>query len=118
MTVGRRRWWSKHATPCDRWAADVETHGRVRGLCVLSHRRVRLVASLGQSNSKLKAQTSNLKLGLKQRLFPPQGPETDQAKVAAIRAGIAEGVDTSICLLNYKADGTPFWNQVRHFGAW
>ena len=67
---------------------------------------------------KLKAQTSKLKLNLKQRLSPPQGPETDQAKVAAIRAGIAEGVDTSICLLNYKADGTPFWNQVRHFGAW
>ena len=62
---------------------------------------------------KLKAQSSKLKLNLNQRLFP-QGPETDQAKVAAIRAGIAEGVDTSICLLNYKADGTPFWNQVRH----
>ena len=22
-----------------------------------------------------------------------------------------EGIDTSVCLLNYKADGTPFWNQ-------
>lgn len=21
------------------------------------------------------------------------------------------GIDTSVCLLNYKADGTPFWNQ-------
>merc|ERR1712166_1672735 len=24
---------------------------------------------------------------------------------------ISEGIDTSVCLLNYKADGTPFWNQ-------
>jgi PAS domain S-box-containing protein len=40
-----------------------------------------------------------------------QGPGTDQAAVEVIRKGIAEGVDTSVCLLNYKADGTPFWNQ-------
>merc|ERR1719183_3163517 len=41
-----------------------------------------------------------------------QGPDTDQARVAAIRQGIADGVDTSTCLLNYRADGTPFWNQL------
>jgi len=40
-----------------------------------------------------------------------QGPGTDQSAVQVIRKGIAEGVDTSVCLLNYKADGTPFWNQ-------
>uniref|UniRef100_A0A7R9Y9V7 LOV domain-containing protein n=1 Tax=Pinguiococcus pyrenoidosus TaxID=172671 RepID=A0A7R9Y9V7_9STRA len=40
-----------------------------------------------------------------------QGPDTDPKKVAIIRAGIAAGVDTSVCLLNYKADGTAFWNQ-------
>lgn len=40
-----------------------------------------------------------------------QGPGTDQNAVEVIRRGIAEGVDTSVCLLNYKADGTPFWNQ-------
>ena len=28
-----------------------------------------------------------------------------------IRRGVREGTDTSVCLLNYKADGTPFWNQ-------
>jgi hypothetical protein len=32
-------------------------------------------------------------------------------QVAAIRKGVAEGRDTSVCLLNYRADGTPFWNQ-------
>lgn len=40
-----------------------------------------------------------------------QGPGTDQSAVQVIRKGIKEGVDTSVCLLNYKADGTPFWNQ-------
>ncbi len=28
-----------------------------------------------------------------------------------IRHGLQEGRDVSVCLLNYKADGTPFWNQ-------
>lgn len=40
-----------------------------------------------------------------------QGPGTDQSAVDVIRKGIEDGVDTSVCLLNYKADGTPFWNQ-------
>lgn len=40
-----------------------------------------------------------------------QGPGTDQSAVDVIRKGINEGIDTSVCLLNYKADGTPFWNQ-------
>lgn len=40
-----------------------------------------------------------------------QGPETDQKMVDVIRKSVREGTDTSVCLLNYKADGTPFWNQ-------
>ena len=40
-----------------------------------------------------------------------QGPGTDQSAVEVIRRGITEGVDTSVCLLNYRADGSPFWNQ-------
>jgi len=40
-----------------------------------------------------------------------QGPLTDQSAVDIIRKGVRDGVDTSVCLLNYKADGTPFWNQ-------
>mmetsp|Transcript_7146 Transcript_7146/g.14447 ORF Transcript_7146/g.14447 Transcript_7146/m.14447 type:complete len:351 (-) Transcript_7146:101-1153(-) len=40
-----------------------------------------------------------------------QGPGTDQSAVDVIRKGLREGIDTSVCLLNYKADGTPFWNQ-------
>ncbi len=40
-----------------------------------------------------------------------QGPGTDQVAVGLIRKGIQEDRDVSVCLLNYKADGTPFWNQ-------
>lgn len=40
-----------------------------------------------------------------------QGPGTDQAAVDIIRQGVDDGRDISVCLLNYKADATPFWNQ-------
>lgn len=40
-----------------------------------------------------------------------QGPGTDQAAVDIIRKGVEDGQDISVCLLNYKADGSPFWNQ-------
>jgi len=40
-----------------------------------------------------------------------QGPGTDPKMVDRIRTGVSKGEDTSVCLLNYKADGTPFWNQ-------
>nr|AML78665.1 putative LOV domain-containing protein [Ribes sp. BC-2016] len=41
-----------------------------------------------------------------------QGPETDQNEVAKIRNAVKTG--TSYCgrLLNYKKDGTPFWNLL------
>lgn len=40
-----------------------------------------------------------------------QGAGTDPVAVGLIRKGIQENRDVSVCLLNYKADGTPFWNQ-------
>lgn len=40
-----------------------------------------------------------------------QGPRTDPKMIDMIRKGVMDGTDTSVCLLNYKADGTPFWNQ-------
>ena len=40
-----------------------------------------------------------------------QGPETDPRAVAKIRKAIEDGKDTSVCLLNYRVDGTTFWNQ-------
>ena len=41
-----------------------------------------------------------------------QGPDTDMKSVAVLAEGVRQGVDTSVPLLNYKADGTPFWNQI------
>ncbi|KAL3938745.1 MAG: hypothetical protein SGARI_001622, partial [Bacillariaceae sp.] len=40
-----------------------------------------------------------------------QGPGTDPKTVDIIRKAIATGSDCTVCILNYKADGTPFWNQ-------
>ncbi len=40
-----------------------------------------------------------------------QGPETDPKAVEKIRRAIEEGSDMSVCLLNYRVDGTTFWNQ-------
>lgn len=41
-----------------------------------------------------------------------QGPETDPRARARIRAAIREGRDTAVELLNYRKDGTPFWNGL------
>ncbi len=41
-----------------------------------------------------------------------QGPETDPDAVAEIRTAIARGDDVSIDLLNYRKDGSSFWNAL------
>jgi PAS domain S-box-containing protein len=41
-----------------------------------------------------------------------QGPETDPERVAELRRAIEEREPTTVELLNYRADGTPFWNEV------
>lgn len=38
-----------------------------------------------------------------------QGPGTDPGTVSIIRNNLAVGRDASVCILNYKADKTPFW---------
>lgn len=58
---------------------------------------------------KLSGYKKNQVLGRNCRFL--QGPGTDQAAVDIIRKGIAQGSDISVCLLNYKADGSTFWNQ-------
>jgi len=40
-----------------------------------------------------------------------QGPETDPKTVERIRNAIEQGEDLSVCLLNYRVDGSTFWNQ-------
>lgn len=41
-----------------------------------------------------------------------QGTETSQEKVQEIRKGLATGNDVSVTLVNYTAEGTPFWNKL------
>jgi len=40
------------------------------------------------------------------------GPGTDLAAAARIGEAVRAGRNTTVTLLNYKRDGTPFWNQV------
>ena len=58
---------------------------------------------------KLTGYTSKEVLGRNCRFL--QGPGTDPRAVEVIRKAITTGADTTVCILNYKADGTPFWNQ-------
>jgi PAS domain S-box-containing protein len=41
-----------------------------------------------------------------------QGSETSTEKVDEIRKGLASGDDVSVTLVNYTADGVPFWNKL------
>jgi len=41
-----------------------------------------------------------------------QGPDTDRATVAELRRAVEEERAVAVDLLNYKADGTPFWNAL------
>ena len=41
-----------------------------------------------------------------------QGPATDRAATRAVRAAVEAGHEITVTLLNYRKDGTSFWNQV------
>ncbi len=41
-----------------------------------------------------------------------QGPETDRTAVAAIREAVERREEISIEIVNYRKDGTPFWNAL------
>ena len=41
-----------------------------------------------------------------------QGPGTDPAAVAALSRAVAEGRPCTVEMLNYRKDGTAFWNEV------
>lgn len=58
---------------------------------------------------KLTGYTQEQVLGRNCRFL--QGPGTNPKAVDIIRKAIATGSDCTVCILNYKADGTPFWNQ-------
>lgn len=41
-----------------------------------------------------------------------QGPDTDRSTVSRLHNAIREGVSCSVEVLNYKSDGSPFWNAL------
>ncbi|MBO9707008.1 MAG: PAS domain-containing protein [Caulobacter sp.] len=41
-----------------------------------------------------------------------QGPDTDPAAVASLHRAVAAGEDVSVDLLNYRKDGSTFWNAL------
>ncbi|MBP3959925.1 PAS domain S-box protein [Gemmata sp. G18] len=41
-----------------------------------------------------------------------QGAETDPAMAARLRTAVTDGQPCAVELLNYKKDGTPFWNEL------
>ncbi|WP_375501410.1 SpoIIE family protein phosphatase [uncultured Jatrophihabitans sp.] len=41
-----------------------------------------------------------------------QGPETDRAVIDNMRSAIAEGLSITTTLLNYRHDGSTFWNEL------
>ncbi|HEX8362240.1 MAG TPA: PAS domain S-box protein [Longimicrobium sp.] len=41
-----------------------------------------------------------------------QGQDTDPAAVAGLRAAMAAGEPATVELVNYRSDGTPFWNHL------
>jgi PAS domain S-box-containing protein len=41
-----------------------------------------------------------------------QGPDTDRETVSDIREAVAAGRDIAVDILNYRKDGSPFWNAV------
>ena len=42
-----------------------------------------------------------------------QGPNTDPKSILAISAAIEAGTEITVDVLNYKKDGTEFWNRLR-----
>ena len=41
-----------------------------------------------------------------------QGPKTDKAAIAEIRTAIADKTDVAVDILNYRKDGSTFWNAL------
>jgi len=42
-----------------------------------------------------------------------QGPDSDPVAVQTMREAIREGRECQVTLLNYRKDGTPFWDEIR-----
>jgi len=68
------------------------------------------ITYLNEAYEKLTGYSPDQVLGRNCRFL--QGPETEEEPVAQMRTAIDEDEPVSVELLNYREDGTPFWNQV------
>jgi len=59
---------------------------------------------------KLTGYTNDQVIGQNCRFL--QGPGTDPQKIETMRSAMARGEDVTVTLVNYMADGTPFWNKL------
>jgi diguanylate cyclase (GGDEF)-like protein/PAS domain S-box-containing protein len=41
-----------------------------------------------------------------------QGPESDPRAIDVMRRALSEGRDAYVTIINYRRDGTPFWNEI------
>ena len=41
-----------------------------------------------------------------------QGEDTCPKKIEILKKAVTAGEDVGVCLVNYTANGTPFWNQI------
>lgn len=62
------------------------------------------------SFSQLTGYSSHEVLGRNCRFL--QGPDSDQREVEKMRRAISDGVGVDVEVLNYRRDGSPFWNHV------
>ncbi len=60
--------------------------------------------------SAITGYTSNEVIGLNCRFL--QGRDTDSASVEAVRSALRRQVEVAVTLLNYRKDGSPFWNHL------
>ncbi len=81
--------------------------------CVITDARVEgmYISYVNESFTRLTGYEASEVLGQNSRFL--QGPDTDPETLAAIRATIAHGETFQDEILNYRKDGTPFWNLLR-----
>lgn len=87
----------------------------VRCACVSS--RVRRTSGLGCCRDNLSHKQRACVVAVRNEticfpsFFPRVSASLDKTQHTRRDKAIDEGYDTSVCLLNYRADGTTFWNQ-------
>ncbi len=102
-----RREAEDHYRLIDR-ALDSATNGIV--ICDARSHDVPIIY-VNQGFESLTGYSSDEVIGRNCRML--QGPRSDPGAVAALRQAIADGTECHTSILNYRKNGTPFWNDLR-----